>query len=109
MKNPRVSGGDFSFSLSQAYCLNSNNIRFVFAYNTVSVSKGPEPRLCDFAVQCKRCGETIPAPVRMLPDIWIIAVCPLWGERRAYLPPDIFRGRLSFRLTRKPVRSERRI
>jgi hypothetical protein len=30
----------------------------------------------------------------------------LCGQPRAYLPPDIFRGRLSFRLNRKPVKSE---
>ena len=44
-----------------------------------------------------------------MPDTWIIAECPLCGERRAYLPGDIFRGRLSFRLMRKPVRSERQV
>jgi hypothetical protein len=69
----------------------------------------PEPRLCDFVVRCKRCAESIPAPVLTMPDTWIVADCPLCGERRAYLPGDIFRGRLSFRLTQKPVRSDRRI
>ena len=59
--------------------------------------------------RCKRCRETIPAPVRTLPDTWIIADCPLCGERRAYLQSDILRGRLSFRIMRKPVQLERRI
>jgi len=60
---------------------------------------GPEPaRICDFTVRCKGCGENIPAPVGTLPDSWIVAVCPLCGERRRYLPSEIFRGRLSQRL-----------
>lgn len=75
--------------------------RFVFLLS--------DSRLCDFAVCCKRCRETITAPVMTMPDTWIVADCPLCGERRAYLPSDIFRGRLSHRLTRKPVRSDGRI
>jgi len=69
----------------------------------------PETRICDYTVMCKGCGENIPAPVMTMPDTWIIAQCPLCGERRSYLPHDIFRGRLSHRLlTRKPVKSEQR-
>jgi hypothetical protein len=64
---------------------------------------GPEPaRVCDFTVRCKGCGQNIPAPVRTLPDTWIVAQCPLCGERRRYLPSEIFRGRLSQRLTARP-------
>ena len=59
----------------------------------------PSSRLCDYAVRCKRCAETIPAPVQTMPDTWIVATCPLCGERRRYLPTDIFRGRLSHSLT----------
>ena len=46
----------------------------------------PQPRLCDFAIRCKGCGETIPAPVGTMPDSWIVAACPLCGTRRRYLP-----------------------
>ncbi len=61
---------------------------------------GPEPAgICDFTVRCKGCGENIPAPVRTLPDSWIVAECALCGERRRYLPSEIFRGRLSQRLS----------
>ena len=81
--------------------------RLLFAY-TIHVFMLPESRFCDYTVRCKECGENIPAPVRTMPDTWIIADCPLCGQRRAYLPPDIFRGRLSFRLNRKPVKSETR-
>jgi hypothetical protein len=66
----------------------------------------PSPRLCDFAIHCKRCGETIPAPVQTLPDTWIVAACPLCGERRRYVPSEIFRGRLSDRLRPQPGQNE---
>jgi hypothetical protein len=84
------------------------NIRLVFAY-TVSVWQLAQTRICDFTVRCKGCSENIPATVMTIPDTWIIAECPLCGERRSYLPPEIFRGRLShLLLTRKPVKSEAR-
>jgi len=68
----------------------------------------PQAAICDYTVRCKRCGENIPAPVQTMPDTWIIAICPLCGERRYYLPTDIFRGRLSHLLIKKPVQPERR-
>ena len=44
-----------------------------------------------------------------MPDAWIVVECPLCGERRSYLPPEIFRGRLShLLLLKKPVKSEAR-
>ena len=33
-----------------------------------------------------------------MPDRWIVAVCPLCGENRRYLPTEIFRGRISWEL-----------
>jgi hypothetical protein len=80
--------------------------RFIFAYTSVMWNL-PSSRLCDYLVVCKRCGENIPAPVETMPASWIVAQCPLCGERRRYLPPDIFRGRMSMQLIRKPVQSER--
>jgi hypothetical protein len=65
----------------------------------------PSPCLCDFTVCCKGCFQNVPAPVGTLPDSWIIAKCPLCGEKRRYLPSEIFRGRLSPRLGPKPVQS----
>ena len=64
----------------------------------------PQTRQCDFTIRCKNCGENIPAPVGTLPDYWIAAWCPLCGEKRSYLPSEIFRGNLSYKLGRKPVR-----
>lgn len=58
----------------------------------------PEARLCDFTIHCKKCGENIPAPVATMPDSWIVARCPLCGEIRHYLPSEIFRGELSYKL-----------
>ncbi len=34
-------------------------------------------------------------PVETMPDNWIVAACPLCGQRRRYLPSEIFRGSLS--------------
>jgi len=58
---------------------------------------GPTSRLHDFVIACKRCREHIVAPVETIPDTWIIHTCPLCGERRRYVPAEIFRGRLSHR------------
>ena len=66
---------------------------------------GPPARFCDFAVTCKGCGECVPAPVETMPSSWIIAQCPLCDEKNQYVPADIYRGKLSLKLTRKPMRS----
>src|ERR1019366_3542994 len=66
-------------------------LRLLFAY-TGLVWNLPQTRLCENAVKCKGCAETIPAPVGTMPDTWIVATCPLCGERRRYLPTDMFRG-----------------
>jgi len=58
---------------------------------------GPTSRICDFVIACKGCHEHIAAPVETMPDSWIIHTCPLCGERRRYLPAEIFQGRLSYR------------
>ena len=65
----------------------------------------PETRFCDFTSRCKKCGENIPAPVGTIPDTWIAAQCPLCGEKRNYLPSEIIRGKLSYKLGLKPARS----
>jgi ribosomal protein S27E len=81
------------------------HIRFLFTY-TALVFNLPQSRRqqCDFTIRCKKCGENIPAPVGTMPDDWIAARCPLCGETRNYLPSEIFRGNLSYKLARKPVR-----
>jgi len=39
-----------------------------------------------------------------MPDTWIAAQCPLCGEKRSYLPTEVFQGKLSYKLGPKPVR-----
>jgi len=56
-------------------------------------------------VQCKSCHENIPAPVESMPAQPIAAKCPLCHEQRRYLPSEVFLGRLSHRMIRKPVRT----
>jgi len=63
----------------------------------------PKDRKCDFTIRCKECNENVPAPVATMPDVWIVAVCPLCGEKRRYLPAEIFRGTLSHRLKAQNV------
>ena len=79
------------------------NIRLIFAY-TVSMFHGPTPGIRPFVVNCKGCQQNIAAPVQTLPDSWIVAECPLCGEKRRYLPADIFQGRISHDLLSKPPR-----
>jgi hypothetical protein len=66
----------------------------------------PQPRPCDYTIRCKGCAEAVPAPVGTMPDTWIVAECPLCGERRRYLPADIFRGNLSHKLDTRQMKSE---
>ena len=77
---------------------------FVLLYSAL-VFNLPQTRHCDFTIRCKNCGENIPAPVGTMPDTWIAAQCPLCGAKRSYLPSEIFRGKLSYKLGPKPVRS----
>ena len=56
-------------------------------------------------VQCKGCHENIPAPVEGMPAQPIAARCPLCHEHRRYLPSEVFLGRLSHLMIRKPVRT----
>ena len=58
----------------------------------------------DFVVVCKGCHENIAASIQNLPDDWIIEACPFCGERRHYLPQEIFRGRLSHKYMANRVR-----
>lgn len=77
--------------------------RLIFAYTLLMFQ--PPPSQSAFVIRCKGCRENIPAPVETLPASWIAAKCPLCGEHRRYLPAEIFSGRLSYALLRKPVRS----
>ena len=58
-----------------------------------------------FVIRCEGCGENVPAGVETLPASWIAVKCPLCSEHRRYLPTEVFQGRVSYALIRKPVRS----
>jgi hypothetical protein len=66
----------------------------------------PTSALYPFVVACKGCHENIPAPVETLPDDWIVAACPLCGQKRRYLPAEIFQGRLSHQVGAAGQRSQ---
>ena len=78
-------------------------IRLLFAY-TLLVFLLPSSRVHYFTICCKGCGANISAPVETMPASWIVAQCPLCGDKRRYLPSDIFRGRLSKQITSVPAR-----
>jgi hypothetical protein len=80
-----------------------DDIRFFFAYAAFMFQGVPNP--LKTVIRCKGCGENIPAPVEGVPAQPIAATCPLCGEERRYLPSQVFQGRLSWRLLRKPVQS----
>lgn len=79
----------------------------IFAvYSPILVSMFPGPQGSKrVVVQCKGCQENIPAPVESMPAQPIAARCPLCGEHRQYLPSDVFLGRPSHLVLRKPVRT----
>jgi hypothetical protein len=101
---------NFAFSDKQKHVMvwtECAYLRFYFAYTYPGVEH-PRARAFDFAVRCQGCRETISAPARTLPDTWIIADCPLCGERRTYLPSDIFQRAsvASSHGEARPVRAE---
>src|SRR6516164_3020150 len=59
------------------------------------VFQAPTSGIHSFVIVCKGCQQNIPAPVETMPDTWIMAECPLCGQKRRYLPAEIFQGRLS--------------
>jgi hypothetical protein len=69
------------------------------------MSVGLRARFCDFAVTYRGCGECVAAPIETTPSSWIIAQCPLCNGKNQCLPPDIYRGKLSMNLARKPASS----
>jgi hypothetical protein len=78
-------------------------ITFAF-YSPILVFMFPGPESSKrVVVQCKGCGENIPAPVETMPSQPIAARCPLCHEHRRYLPSEVFLGRLSHLMIRKPV------
>ncbi|HLY39840.1 MAG TPA: hypothetical protein VKR52_01455 [Terracidiphilus sp.] len=46
-----------------------------------------------FVVTCKRCRRDIPARVSVFPLQSLIVDCPLCGEKRRYVPSEVFLGK----------------
>ena len=47
-----------------------------------------------FVVACKKCRRDIPTGVGDFPFQSIVVECPLCGEKRRYLPSEVFLGRV---------------
>jgi hypothetical protein len=77
--------------------------RLLFAYTVLMFPGSEGAKLV--VVRCKGCHENIPAPVEGMPAQPIAARCPLCHEHRRYLPSEVFLGRLSHLMIRKPVRT----
>jgi hypothetical protein len=70
----------------------SLDIRFIFAY-ALTMFQGPSARKT-FVVACKKCRRDVPTGVSEFPFQSIVVECPLCGEKRRYLPSEIFLGRV---------------
>ena len=83
------------------------NLWIIFAfYSPILRLMFPGPESSKLVVvQCKGCHENIPAPVEGMPAQPIAAKCPLCHDHRRYLPSEVFLGRLSHLMMRKPVRT----
>lgn len=54
-----------------------------------------------YVIECKRCRRDIPAGVREFPFQPIAVACPLCGERRQYLPSEVFLGNAHYLIAKK--------
>jgi hypothetical protein len=66
------------------------DVRFLFVY---IVFPGPSARKT-FVVACKKCRRDVPTGVAEFPFQSIVVECPLFGEKRRYLPSETFLGRV---------------
>jgi len=55
--------------------------------------QGPSARK-RFVVACKNCRRDVPTGAAQFPFHQIVVECPLCGEKRRYLPSEIFLGRV---------------
>ena len=59
----------------------------------LSMFQGPPARKT-FVVACKKCRRDVPTDVGEFPFQPIVVECPLCGEKRRYLPSEVFLGRV---------------
>jgi hypothetical protein len=67
------------------------DFRNIFAY-PLFMFQGPSTRKT-FVVACKKCLRDVPTGVAEFPFQSIIVECALCGEKRRYLPSEVFLGR----------------
>jgi hypothetical protein len=67
------------------------DFRYIFAYPLFMI-QGPSTRKT-FVVACKKCSRNVQTGVAEFPFQSIIVECALCGEKRRYLPSEIFLGR----------------
>ena len=75
------------------------DFRHIFAY-PLFMFQGPSTRKT-FVVACKKCRRDVPTGVAEFPFKSIIVECALCGEKRRYLPSEIFLGRIDQMVTRQ--------
>jgi len=66
------------------------DFRLIFAY-PFRMFQGPSTRKT-FVVVCKKCRRDVPTGVAEFPFQSIIMECALCGEKRRYLPSEVFLG-----------------
>jgi hypothetical protein len=67
------------------------DFRQLFAY-AESMFQGPTNRK-QFVVTCKRCRRDVPTGLNEFPFQSIAVECQLCGEKRRYLPSEVFLGK----------------
>lgn len=75
------------------------NFRHTFAYH-LFMFQGPSTRKT-FVVVCKKCRRDVPTGVAEFPFQSIIVECALCGEKRRYLPSELFLGRVDQLMARQ--------
>lgn len=69
---------------------------YIFAFYSpmlLSMFQGPSARKA-FVVACKKCRRDVPTGAGEFPFQSIVVECPLCGEKRRYLPSEVFLGRV---------------
>jgi len=76
---------------------------YVFAFRSpilVNMFQGPSARKT-FVVACKKCRRDVPTGAAEFPFQSVVVECPLCGEKRRYLPSEIFLGRVDQLVSRQ--------
>lgn len=66
----------------------------------LNMFQGPSARKT-FVVACKKCRRDVPTAVGDFLFQSIVVECPLCGEKRRYLPSEVFLGRVDQQVNRQ--------